>query len=92
MSLANGDGTAMSNSRDFDHRDCPMKPDIEELIGSIKLLAKEVQTLAELQKHVTRWLLVVVCVIALGRSALDLGNSLLHDITQKIPKVSEPHG
>jgi len=72
---------ALVNGAGMRHEECPMAPDIERLITSIQLMAEKVDNLIKFQRDVTKWLLVVVCVIALGRSALDLGKTLLSDLT-----------
>lgn len=56
-----------------DMADCPMQPDLNKLTNSVQLLAGKVDSLLDLHKWVIKWLLIVVCVIALGRSAIDLG-------------------
>lgn len=52
---------------------CPASPDIQALAGSINILAERIEVLTNNFQNVVRWLLIVVCVIALGRSAIDLG-------------------
>lgn len=44
----------------------------DKLSASIDLLSQRVDTLIALNRDVVKWLLIVVCVIALGRSAIDL--------------------
>lgn len=56
-----------------EYRECPAKPDLEALTNNIILLTDKMENLINLNRDVIRWLLVVVCVIALGRSAIDLG-------------------
>ncbi len=74
------ESVALINGAGMRHpEECPMAPDIERLITSIQLMAEKVDNLIKFQRDVTKWLLVVVCVIALGRSALDLGKSMLTD-------------
>ena len=64
---------------------CPAQPDLEKLTGTIKLLAEKVETLIKLHRDIIRWLLIVVCVIALGRSALDLGERFIdHAVAESI--------
>jgi hypothetical protein len=50
---------------------CPVAPDLKELTTSITLLVQKTDNLISLNRDIIRWLLVVVCVIALGRSAFD---------------------
>jgi len=57
--------------------ECPMGPDITRLSQSIELLVERMDSLIQLNRDIIRWLLVVVCIIALGRGALDVGNELL---------------
>ena len=52
---------------------CPLAPEIEALTTSISLLVQKTDNLISLNRDIIRWLLIVVCVIALGRSALDVG-------------------
>lgn len=42
---------------------------VTELVAQQKSLVSEVRTLATLHREVIRWLLFVVCVIALGKEA-----------------------
>ena len=55
---------------------CPLGPEITENTASIKVLVEKIETLIQLNRDIIKWLLVVVCVIALGRSALDVGREL----------------
>lgn len=57
---------------------CPFKPDIQELAGAVKVLVEKTDTLIQLNRDIIKWLLVVVCIIALGRSAFDVTKDLLH--------------
>jgi len=63
---------------------CPYQPELDALTGSVRLLAGKVDRLLELHRWIIRWLLIVVCVIALGRSALDIAKEWLaqNDVPQ----------
>jgi len=64
--------------------ECPMSPDVESLTASIKVLAEKIDLLVIQHQTVVRWLLIVVCVIALGRSAIDLGEKFIkHAVAQE---------
>lgn len=52
--------------------DCPNQSDLSELTGAVKVLAEKIDLLVHNHQQVVRWLLVVVCVIALGRSGIDV--------------------
>lgn len=56
---------------------CPAAPDIESLTSTIKVLTEKIDTLISLNRDIIKWLLIVVCVIALGRSAFDVSKELL---------------
>ena len=60
---------------------CPLKPDLDaelsDLASSIKVLAERVEGLISLNRDVIKWLLIVVCLIALGRSALDITKEIV---------------
>lgn len=51
--------------------------DVSELSASVKLLAERIENLIALNRDVIRWLLIVVCVIALGRGLLDISQAML---------------
>ena len=51
--------------------------DLEGVTQAILVLTEKVDTLISLNRDIIKWLLIVVCVIALGRSALDVGKDLL---------------
>ena len=51
--------------------------DLEGVTQAIMVLTEKVDTLIQLNRDIIKWLLVVVCVIALGRSAFDVGKDLL---------------
>lgn len=44
----------------------------DRLHNSIELLSEKIEQLCRLHERVIKWLLIVVCAIALGRAALDL--------------------
>lgn len=83
--MLNGDNKAMKERL----TECPMEPELTELAGAIRVLAEKVETLVHSQREVTRWLLVVVCVIALGRSAIDLGKAIVSDLTKPAQAIEE---
>lgn len=63
---------------------CPGQPQLDELAASIKILAEKIEVLCNFadtaiswNRQIIKWLLTVVCIIALGRSALDLGRSVV---------------
>lgn len=56
---------------------CTAAPDIESLTSTIKVLTEKIDTLIALNRDIIKWLLIVVCVIALGRSAFDVSKELL---------------
>ena len=56
---------------------CPIEPEMGELTASIKVLVERIDTLIQLNRDIIKWLLVVVCIIALGRSALDVSKEFL---------------
>jgi hypothetical protein len=58
------------------HDDCPLAPDIDALVGSVKILAEKVDQLVSHNKEIVRVLMIVVCIIALGRGALDIGREI----------------
>ena len=61
---------------------CPIVPEVGELTSSIKVLCEKTDTLITLNRDIIKWLLIVVCIIALGRSAFDVGKDLLtHAVT-----------
>lgn len=62
---------------------CPAQPDISELTGAIKVLVEKTDTLIQLNRDIIKWLLIVVCIIALGRSAFDVGKDILAHTTGK---------
>jgi len=59
---------------------CSGQPELNKLTASIDLLSQKIEQLLDLHRVIIRWLLVVVCVIALGRSAIDLGHGFLKDV------------
>lgn len=74
-----GNGVEMTPIRyeDEDPRRCPLAPHVEPLTASIKILIERTDTLISLNRDIIKWLLIVVCIIALGRSAFDVGKDLL---------------
>lgn len=52
---------------------------LQELRGAIEVLGEKVDTLVSLHRDMIKWLLIVVCVIALGRSAFDLLGTFFGD-------------
>lgn len=46
--------------------------EIQELKSSIEVLVERIDVLNVLIHNIIRWLIIVVCIIALGRSAIDL--------------------
>lgn len=69
-------GQLNGSQNDMDRRemyDCPVRPDMEALTGALKLLTEKIDNLVTIYRDIVRWLLIVVCIIALGRSAIDLG-------------------
>lgn len=64
------------NNKEF--RDCPLIPEITELTVLTKVLIERIDTLVSLHRDVIKWLLIVVCVIALGRSGIDLAKNLFN--------------
>lgn len=62
--------------------ECPSQPDIHSLTNAINLLVEKTDMLISMNREIIRWLLIVVCVIALGKSALDVGRELLGHATQ----------
>lgn len=57
--------------------DCPNQPDLNDIKESLKLLAQTVGELAQSQKTILKYILVCICIIALGRTGIDLGKELL---------------
>ena len=53
---------------------CPIAP--EKLISLMEVLVNKVDTLINLHRDIIRWMLIVICVIALGRSAFDVGREI----------------
>lgn len=63
---------------------CPLGPDVNAFTLSIEKLNERINSMIALQselliwhKQVIRWLLGVVCIIALGKSAIDFGRDIL---------------
>jgi hypothetical protein len=46
--------------------------EISSLTTSVKLLTDRVDHLIQLNRDIIKWLLIVVCVIAVGRGSIDL--------------------
>lgn len=63
---------------------CPAQPDLGDLTGALHVLAEKIDHLIKLHRDIIRWLLVVVCVIALGRSAIDVGEKLVNQAVAEI--------
>lgn len=59
------------------HLSCPMRTDFTLICNTLDGLASKIEHLIDLHRWVIKWLLIVVCVIALGRAALDLGENLI---------------
>jgi len=53
-----------------------LQPELSELTGAIKVLVEKTDTLIQLNRDIIKWLLIVVCIIALGRSAFDVGKDI----------------
>lgn len=50
--------------------------DLDGVTKAILVLTEKIDTLIQLNRDIIKWLLVVVCIIALGRSAIDLGKDI----------------
>lgn len=57
---------------------------ISENSSQVKSLIAEIKALSDLQRNMNRYLLVVVCVIALGKSAIDAVKSVWGHEVQSI--------
>lgn len=50
--------------------------DLDGVTKAILVLTEKIDTLIQLNRDIIKWLLIVVCIIALGRSAMDLGKDM----------------
>lgn len=62
--------------------------DVRNLTAAIAVLASKVDTLIAMNRDIIRWLLIVVCVIALGRSAIDLGKAFFLNFSNNSTVIS----
>ena len=51
---------------------------VDELIHAIRSLSSSVDTINNNYREMTRWLLIVVCVIALGKEVLGILRDVTH--------------
>ena len=51
--------------------------ELSEMTTAIKVLAEKIDLLVTQYQQIVRWLLIVVCVIALGRSGFDTVKDML---------------
>ena len=63
---------------------CPAEAELRELTGSVKVLVQKVDNLIALNRDIIKWLLIVVCIIALGRSAFDLSRDLFEHVAEPL--------
>lgn len=61
-----------------ENRDCPMQPDLERLTASLDVLSTKFDDMIAEYRTYSRYLLIVVCIIALGRTAFDLTERMLN--------------
>lgn len=74
-------------------RTCSYETDrMEELIICTTEIAKEIKVLTGFHREMTRWLLGVVCVIALGNKALDLAQALAKTSNASAEEVPQNAG
>ena len=57
--------------------ECPNQPDLTEMVTAVKVLAEKIDLLVSQYQQIVRWLLIVVCIIALGRSGIDVARDLI---------------
>lgn len=62
---------------------------LDDLTNAIKGLSITVDTLNHNHREMTRWLLVVVCVIALGKEIISIGNRLIGSFKAEISEVAQ---
>jgi hypothetical protein len=74
----------MERPNSHDRSSCPIQPDLDRLTGAIEILVAKMENLLQLNREIIRWLLIVVCVIALGRSAFDVSKDLLERVTSPV--------
>lgn len=55
---------------------------LDNVVSAITSLAESVKILSHTQEKFTKWLLIVVCVIALGRGLIEVANELF---AQRMP-------
>ncbi len=53
--------------------DCDVDKELKSLEASVNQLSERIDVLNSLIQNIIKWLIIVVCIIALGRSAIDLG-------------------
>lgn len=58
---------------------CSAQEDISQLCKDIQVLSAQTESLVKLHDRVIKYLLAVVCVIALGRALLDIVNNTVQD-------------
>lgn len=63
---------------------CSITGEVHELTASVKLLTERVDNLIQLNRDIIKWLLIVVCIIALGRGAMDLFKDFYLDDAKKV--------
>lgn len=76
MSTSHLNGDRMHPSCSYDDEK------MHELTAAVQSLTNSVQTLTHYYKEMTRWLLIVVCVIALGKELLSVTKSLINNPAQ----------
>lgn len=62
---------------------------LDDLTNAIKGLSITVETLNHNHREMTRWLLIVVCVIALGKEIISIGNRLIGSFKAEITEVAQ---
>ena len=63
---------------------------VSTLTTSIEVLVAKMDTLIQMNRDVIRWLLIVVCIIALGRSAFDVGKDILaHTMSKAVAESTK---
>lgn len=69
---------------------CPASLDVESLTSTIRVLTEKIDTLIQLNRDIIKWLLVVVCIIALGRSAFDVGKDIFaHTMSRAVAESTK---
>ncbi len=63
--------------------------EIVDLTSNIKLLSEKVDALITLNRDVIKWLLIVVSLIALGRSAIDIGKDMIRNYSSHATVVTQ---